>query len=351
MFKYLISIEPLGLLYGSAGAFLSPDNLVGRSGENFPPSAATVSGLVAAHYAEQKPNSEEFRSLKLAGPFWAKDKAPQNFYVPTPFNFLTAWLDPIPEPGKLRVGKITDFLQFQADYQQWQNRQGELPVGKFDRKSWVAIRDWKQLESGNIKSVEVHDKSWEFLPHLHPELQTDQRHTVDGRLFLENSVQLHPEVCLVYLSSLEIENGWYRFGGEGHLANVRCETLSLETQKLLDRPVGKSFALITPAIWGSNRLSYRYPPAWGDAVTVLTERPTPFRYRFGGSDPSKPKRLSRGRYSIAAGTVYITPEEKSAWHKWQDDWFPKEGVFLNRWGCGLALPLPCISTSESIGVA
>jgi CRISPR-associated protein Cmr3 len=37
MFKYLISIEPLGLLYGSAGGFLSPESLVGRSGESFPP--------------------------------------------------------------------------------------------------------------------------------------------------------------------------------------------------------------------------------------------------------------------------------------------------------------------------
>lgn len=31
-FQYLIIIKPLGFLYGSAGRFLSPDNLVGRSG-------------------------------------------------------------------------------------------------------------------------------------------------------------------------------------------------------------------------------------------------------------------------------------------------------------------------------
>jgi hypothetical protein len=47
-FTHLIIIEPLGLLYGSAGRFLSPENLVGRSGTNFPPSAATLSGLFAA---------------------------------------------------------------------------------------------------------------------------------------------------------------------------------------------------------------------------------------------------------------------------------------------------------------
>jgi hypothetical protein len=36
MFQHLIALEPLGLLYGSAGRFLSPDNLVGRSGTQFP---------------------------------------------------------------------------------------------------------------------------------------------------------------------------------------------------------------------------------------------------------------------------------------------------------------------------
>lgn len=37
MFQYLILIQPLGFLYGSAGRFLSPENLVGRSGTSFPP--------------------------------------------------------------------------------------------------------------------------------------------------------------------------------------------------------------------------------------------------------------------------------------------------------------------------
>jgi CRISPR-associated protein Cmr3 len=82
-FEYLIVIEPLGLLYGSAGRFLSPENLVGRSGTSFPPSAATLSGLYAANSS-----SMELESLRLAGPFWAKSDDPQNFYVPTPFNYL-----------------------------------------------------------------------------------------------------------------------------------------------------------------------------------------------------------------------------------------------------------------------
>jgi CRISPR-associated protein Cmr3 len=353
-FKYLISIEPMGLLYGSAGRFLSPENLVGRSGESFPPSAAAASGLVAAYYAKQHsdPNNlrEVLNSLRIAGPFWANSETPQNFYVPTPFSFAVTWDNSTSESKELRVGKSTDRLHFQPNSWQWLNSKNELPSGKSDCKSWVAINNWKHLESGSIDSVKVHDKPWEFLPHLHPELQADRRQTVEGRLFLENSVQLHPDVCLVYLSNLPIENGWYRFGGEGHLANVRCNDLSLETQNLLDRPVGKSFALITPAVWGSNRLSYRYPPAWNDAVTVLTGRPTPFRYRMGGK--GKTKRLSRGRYAVVAGTVYVTRELKPAWHQWQDDWFPQEGVYLNRWGCGLALPLPCaLPMSESFGVA
>jgi CRISPR-associated protein Cmr3 len=270
----------------------------------------------------------------LAGPFWAKSSTPQNFCVPTPFNCISRWLNSSLEPGEWRAGILTDLLHYQPESRQWRNRNNELPTGKFDRKSWVTIDHWKHLESGAIESVPVYDRAWEFLPHLHPELQADQRHTVEGRLFLENSVQFHPDACLVYLSNLEIASGWYRFGGEGHLVDVRCQDLSLETQTLLDQPLGNSFALITPALWGSNRLSYRCPLAWGESVTVLTERPTPFRYRFGGSDKTKPKRLSRGRYAVAAGTVYITKKPKPAWHQWQDDWFPKEGVFLNRWVAG-----------------
>ena len=37
MFRYLITIQPLGFLYASAGGFLSPENLVGRAQSKFPP--------------------------------------------------------------------------------------------------------------------------------------------------------------------------------------------------------------------------------------------------------------------------------------------------------------------------
>jgi hypothetical protein len=35
----------------------------------------------------------------------------------------------------------------------------------------------------------------------------------------------------------------------------------------------------------------------------------------------------------------VLQEEQPPWHEWKDELFPKEGPYLNRWGCGLALPL------------
>lgn len=84
-FTYRILIQPLGLLYGSKGRFLSPENLVGRSGSHFPPDTPTLSGLFASHYHNDRPT---LRQLMLAGPFWAKSQQPENFYVPTPFHCL-----------------------------------------------------------------------------------------------------------------------------------------------------------------------------------------------------------------------------------------------------------------------
>jgi CRISPR-associated protein Cmr3 len=97
--------------------------------------------------------------------------------------------------------------------------------------------------------------------------------------------------------------------------------------------------------------------------SLLTQRPQPFRYRLGKrktddepiSEPFQTRTLtaenrrnnqpsgllSRGRYAIPAGTVYVLekPLEKS-WYQWDESWFPQEGFYsLKRWGCGLALPL------------
>jgi CRISPR-associated protein Cmr3 len=345
-FKHLIVVQPLGLLYGSAGRFLSPENLVGRSGTSFPPSAATLSGLFAAHYGNEK-----VQSLTVAGPFWGEtdeviDAATQNFYVPAPFNSL------------VKNQQLDEQLFWYADESsseggQWLNDEGESPTGKYASNTWVSLKDWDNPTT-------FAPEPWEFLPHLHPRLQHDQRkvaysedQNAQGSLFLENSVQLRPEACLVYLSNMELPTGWYRFGGEGHMVDVTTYALNKGLQEKLKQPVGRAFALIVPAVWGSNRLSYRCPSAWEDNVeTILTKRPIPFRYRLGGKEPKQAKRLSRGRYAVPAGSIYVlkTSLEKP-WHDWEDDWFPKEGPYLNRWGCGLALPLNNVMSEAALSHA
>jgi CRISPR-associated protein Cmr3 len=127
-------------------------------------------------------------------------------------------------------------------------------------------------------------------------------------------------------------------------------------------------ALITPAVWGSNRLSKRVPVSlekrnqafYGQEEPIpetteqdvwklealFTERPTPFRYRLGGTGDTK--LLSRGRYAVPAGSVYVLEEAiNTPWQDWDVNWFPQEGPSLKRWGCGLALPLP--STNNQSG--
>ena len=159
------------------------------------------------------------------------------------------------------------------------------------------------------------------------------------------------------------------------MVNVRCEAIADCTQNLLNQPVGKHFALITHAVWGSNRLSYREPQylckgdvqrhqpdiddqAYDDAHKItgwstealLTDRAVPFRYRLGNAEnhqPNQPKLLSRGRYAVPAGSVYVLKESLESWQDWDLSWFPKEGVSLKRWGCGLALPLPGMSSEYS----
>lgn len=335
MFRHLILIEPLGLLYGSMGKFLSPENLVGRSGSHFPPSAATLSGLFAASYGDQGKLPQLEADLQLAGPFWANTASPQNFYVPTPLSCQVN-----------KAGEVVQRLRWCAATKQWQTV-GPPQGGKFDSDTWVALADWAHLSGPEPLPADLRTVAapWEFVPHLHPRLAEDQRRVRipdegdPGSLFLENAVQLPPDHCLVYLSTLPLEDGWYRFGGEGHMVDLTCQALGDPAQTLLQAPLGQSFALITPAIWGSNRLSRRYPTAWGEETQMISDRPVPFRYRLGG-EPGKPKRLSRGRYAVPAGTVYVTPEAKAPWYQWSPDWFPTEGPSLKRWGCGLALPLP-----------
>jgi CRISPR-associated protein Cmr3 len=352
-FQYLIAIEPLGLLYGSAGSFLSPENLVGRSGTSFPPSAATLSGLFAAHY---QGDLVQLHDLQLAGAFWSWNhpKQLQNFYVPTPFHCLVTLDPPDEDSRQLQTGQVIDQLIWRSENECWISREtGESSSGKFDRATWLSINEWHHPQT-------VYSSPWEFLPHLHPRLRDDERRVAvepdgqqeRGSLFLENAVQLHPETCLVYLSNKSIDDGWYRFGGEGHMVNVQCHPLADSTRDLLQQPIRQQFAIVTPAIWGSNRFSQREPMflqtnpqnanVW-EVETMLTERPIPFRYRLGNRENHQrhqPKLLSRGRYAVPAGSVYrLKTPLNQPWQAWSADWFPKEGPSLKRWGCGLALPI------------
>ncbi|MDJ0732556.1 MAG: hypothetical protein QNJ47_00480 [Nostocaceae cyanobacterium] len=157
-FTHLIIIEPLGLLYGSSGRFLSPENLVGRSGSNFPPSTATLSGLFAASQ-----QNADIRDLMLAGPFWGNVEeltaTKQNFYVPTPLNYL------------VKDGKIVDKLSWNREKEVWLNQKGETPTDKYDKNTWLVINEWEELQ-------EIKKNSWKFLPHLHPRLELEERHVI-----------------------------------------------------------------------------------------------------------------------------------------------------------------------------
>lgn len=365
MFSYLIAVEPLGLLYGSAGRFLSPDNLVGRSGDSFPPRAMAIAGVFAHAWSNDPDKKKELVNLKVAGAFWAKCDDVQNFYVPTPQIYL--------------VDKVTKTVKHRMNWEEvnskeekneeslkgrWKKTDDKDDINKFESGTWQSIEKWDNLEIGS--KVKVSSEAWESLPHLHPKLCADERRpyidetTDKGSLFLENAVQLNPEVCLVYLSNQSLENGWYRFGGEGHMVDIKCHPLNSETIELFDEPVGKSFALISPAVWGSNNFSYRVPgdpngKKWQDSREVkdikieamLIDRPQPFRYRRG-------KYLSRGRYAVPAGTVYVLDKAIDSWQNWPESWFPKDRrekedpntqeeitklLTLKSWGCGLALPL------------
>ncbi|MBE9222619.1 CRISPR-associated protein Cmr3 [Cyanobacterium stanieri LEGE 03274] len=353
--KYLTIIEPLGFLYGSAGRFLSPENLVGRSGAKFPPSSTTLSGVFAANL-----NDDERKKLCVAGPFWGKTERvheEQNFYVPTPLNYL------------VKNGQIQHKLHWDDQKKGWYDEEGNEPADKFDKSTWIPINQWD-----NPTTVE--SPPWRFTPHLHPRLAQDQRRVYiededtpaedkKGSLFLENAVEMSPDTCLVYLSSQALESGWYRFGGEGHMVEITCIELNHYLQNLLKQPIENQLALITPAVWGSNRLSYRYPVhnqkeksitptqqtsdteyVW-NTKTIFTSRAHPFRYRFGNhEDPTRPKLLSRGRYAVPAGTVYVLEDSLSqSWLEWDESWFPREGVSFKRWGCGLALPIKSLQTS------
>jgi CRISPR-associated protein Cmr3 len=198
---------------------------------------------------------------------------------------------------------------------------------------------------------------------LTSKIKSEERHVVekDG-LFLENAMQFPEEYCLVYLSNYELPNSdrWYRFGGEGHLVEIESHPLSEKHKinRLLNHKnkIQHAFALITPGVWGSNKCSYRYPhhPSFPrQGLKMLTDRPVPYRYRLGHSrkeeqietldesyDPSRTGRLSRGRYAVPAGSIYVFKHPLNrTWWEFPNEWFPKEGFPLKHLGCGLCLPI------------
>ena len=358
MFQFLITIQPLGLMYGSAGAFLSSQNLVGRSGRKFPPDAAALSGLIFSANKEQKfaSHQELNANLRVAGPFWAFVDAEDDFYVPLPRHKV--------------IGK-DHYDEWQVQNYKWclksdseESEQQEDLKKEESEYRWLRIDYWDDSVgtihsdlNADHPSVAASSKCWEFTPVLHPQLKHDERHVLpeDG-LFLENAVQMKEDTCLVYLSTYPLEDGWYQFGGEGHMVEVKSISLPDQIIKRLKAPIQKSFALITPGVWGSNQLSYRYPKHSREQVfaednnkiMMLTDKAVSYRYRMGhGDKPEKqqefrkrdPGRLSRGRYAVPSGSVYVLRDSLNAsWWDFPKDWFPEKGL-LQKFGCGLCLPV------------
>lgn len=357
MFRYLIIVKPLGLMYGSAGGFLSPENLVGRSRSKFPPEAATLSGLIfSASKAENEGESKEIRdriqedlrdNLQVGGPFWAKDKDPFNFYVPIPWLYQIG--DRIDKQG--RESKQCNYWKIRDG--EWQLNQEKDEVSP--EYTWQPVTTWNLDPAKILESAEK--APWQFVPLLHPHLKDKERNVKkeDG-LFLEYAVQLREDCCLVYLSTVAVETGWYRFGGENHLVEIESKELYEDDIiiDLLKQKIDRAFALITPGVWGSNRFSYRYPqhPDFPKPSHLLTDKPIPYRYRTGGNTYKFGGQLGRGRYAVPPGSVYLLdrPLEKEyqTWWDWKDEWFPKEGFTLNHLGCGLALPLNIEGVSVNV---
>jgi CRISPR-associated protein Cmr3 len=370
-FRSLITISPLGLMYASAGGFLSPENLVGRANSKFPPDAATIAGLLLNANREQHFADPESLKNKLVitGPFWANRDNPKAFYVPIPWHRVIDEKEN-DEWQLIKKSKSTqnhevseqseDTTTKYLNQYQWHRLNKEIkPAYSWQLiDTWdVPTDEWREMYDPPMAKI-----PWKYTPFLHPKIKPDERHVVeqDG-LFLENAVQLPEDICLVYLSNidshdLELFNGWYRLGGEGHLVEIESHALSNQHKinRLLRQKIQHAFALITPGVWGSNKLSHRYPQQanFPDRdIKLLTDKAVPYRYRIGqfnqknaeNSDRYNPQntgRLSRGRYAVPAGSVYVLRDPLDmTWWDFPDEWFPKEGFPLKHLGCGLCLPI------------
>ncbi len=367
-FRSLITVSPLGLMYGSAGGFLSPENLVGRSNTKFPPDSAALAGLLLNANREQTFLDPEVLKKKLvvAGPFWAKQDNPKRFYVPISRHRLVAkeeddeWrLEPKPKSALMdEQAAQTSNGQWHLNQQRWHRQKKELEPAY----SWQIIDSWDEPTDELREQGAVAEVPWRSAPFLHPKIKPDERHVVDqDGLFLENAVQLPDDMCLVYLTNLDQSElqpfaGWYRLGGEGHLVEIENHTLSEQHKinRLLRQKIHHAFALITPGVWGSNKLSHRYPQHSSFPnrdLKLLTDKAVPYRYRIGQAQKEKQAeddrynsnatgRLSRGRYAVPVGSVYVFREPLNmTWWDFPGEWFPKEGFPLKHLGCGLCLPV------------
>lgn len=332
MFQHLITISPLGLMYGSAGAFLSPENLVGRSGAKFPPDAATVAGLFfSANHASKgviSAHDDLKQTLHVAGAFWAKRDQPEVFYVPIPRHRIIA------EDNE-------DEWRLESD-RHWQRDPQKQDLEAY--YTWQSIDAWNRETRKIRTNQEAAQVPWKSVSFLHPHMKSEERHVLDeDGLFLENAVQMDEDYCLVYLSTNALPNGWYRFGGEGHMVEVGSQPLppSSTINQLLDQPIDLACAFITPGVWGSNNLSYRcpkHPEFPRDGIQMLTDKAVPYRYRLGNRKTER-GRLSRGRYAVPVGTVYVFKQPlNKRWWDFPDDWFPDKGL-LKKMGTGLCLPI------------
>lgn len=340
MFEYLIIIKPLGFMYGSAGAFLSPENLVGRSGSKFPPDAATLSGLFfSANFGNDSIKKELKENLYTAGPFWAKDTDEQNFYVP------------IPKSRIISKDDTNEWIINEKGHWDTKDKPKDKSRPKMESSfTWQTIQSWDYSDLSIIQKYHSANSPWEYVSFLHPEMEKEERCSLrkDG-LFLETAVQIPDNISLVYLSTYELPDGWYRFGGENHVVEIESKPINDETKKLLQDSIEDACAFITPAVWGSSRLSHRYPehPNFPKPKHILTEKPVPYRYRLSG-------RLGRGRYAVPPGTVYIFDQSLGkSWWEW-GEWenlFPVEGFSLQRVGCGLCLPIKIDNQSLQKGAA
>lgn len=348
-FAYLIALEPLGLLYGSLGRLLSPEALTGRASEHFPPDSPALAGLLASQLSRA-----EVWDLHTAGPFWLDAK--QSLMLPAPLTLLQE----ITADGRRISRRRLAWIETNKDGlapSGWRPADGQDPPRKAPTGGWIALHHWP-LVGVDGEEIPIHTNPWQAVPHLHPKLSDEQRVSAgEGALFLEYGIAVQPGVALAYLSSHAIPDGVYRFGGEGHMVQLRRLSPPPALIRMLRQPLPAPFTLITPGLWGGPKLSLREPidtsaPSgaypWqhqGQPPGILTDKPRPWRHRLGAGrggpeGTTGKRRLSRGRWAVPAGSCYrLEAKTLPPWAEWDEAWFPKEGFSFKQLGTALALPL------------